>query len=87
MMDAANVKGARALVIAIPDAFEGGQVVLKARAARPDLTILARAHSDEEVAHLTRHGANLVIMGEEEIAKAMIAAIGGADHSPTEVAS
>jgi CPA2 family monovalent cation:H+ antiporter-2 len=87
MMDAANVKGARALVIAIPDGFEGGQVVLKARAARPDLTILARAHSDEEVAHLKRHGANLVIMGEEEIAKAMIAAIGGADHSPTTAAS
>jgi CPA2 family monovalent cation:H+ antiporter-2 len=87
MMDAANVKGARALVIAIPDGFEGGQIVLKARAARPDLTILARAHSDEEVAHLKRHGANLVIMGEEEIAKAMIAAIGGADHLPTAAAS
>jgi monovalent cation:H+ antiporter-2, CPA2 family len=73
MIDAANIKGARALLVAIPDAFEGGQVVAKARAARPDLQIIARAHSDEEVAHLKLHGANLVIMGEEEIAKAMIA--------------
>lgn len=78
MLEAANVKAARALLVAIPDGFEGGQVVLKARAAKPDLTIIARAHSDEEVAHLKRHGANLVIMGEEEIAKAMIAAITGA---------
>lgn len=78
MLDAANVKGARALLVAIPDAFEGGQVVAKARAARADLTIIARAHSDEEVAHLKLHGANLVIMGEEEIAKAMIAYLGGA---------
>ena len=78
MIDAANVKGARALLVAIPDAFEGGQVVAKARAAKPELTIVARAHSDEEVAHLKQHGANLVIMGEEEIAKAMIAYLDGA---------
>jgi CPA2 family monovalent cation:H+ antiporter-2 len=87
MMEAANVKGARALVIAIPDAFEGGQAVLKARSVRPDLAIIARAHSDEEVAHLKRHGANLVIMGEEEIAKAMIAAITGAGSAATAAAS
>ena len=87
MLEAANVKGARALVIAIPDAFEGGQAVLKARNVRPDLAIIARAHSDEEVAHLKRNGANLVIMGEEEIAKAMIAAISGAGSSPTATAA
>jgi monovalent cation:H+ antiporter-2, CPA2 family len=73
MIEAANIKGARALLVAIPDAFEGGQVVAKARAAKAELMIVARAHSDEEVAHLKLHGANLVIMGEEEIAKAMIA--------------
>ncbi len=78
MIDAANIRGASALLVAIPDAFEGGQVVAKARAAKPDLSIIARAHSDEEVAHLKLHGANLVIMGEEEIAKAMIAQIDGA---------
>jgi CPA2 family monovalent cation:H+ antiporter-2 len=75
MIDAANVKNAAALLVAIPDAFEGGQVVAKARAAKPELPIVARAHSDEEVAHLKLHGANVVIMGEEEIAKAMIAHI------------
>jgi monovalent cation:H+ antiporter-2, CPA2 family len=36
------------------------------------LPIVARAHSDEEVEHLHRHGATWVIMGEREIANAMI---------------
>lgn len=75
MLEAANVADARALLVAIPDAFEGGQIVAKARAIAPTLPIIARAHSDEEVLHLQRHGANAVIMGELEIARAMIAHI------------
>lgn len=73
MLQAANVGGARGLLVAIPDAFEGGQIVAKARAISPSLPIIARAHSEEEIAHLRHHGATIVIMGEEEIAKAMIA--------------
>lgn len=80
MLQAANVGGARGLLVAIPDAFEGGQIVAKARALSAGLPIIARAHSEEEIAHLKHHGANSVIMGEQEIAKAMIAQI-GAVHS------
>mgnify|MGYP005849950745 CR=1 FL=1 len=69
---AANLGAACCLLVAIPDAFEGGQVVEQARAANPDLLIVARAHSDEEVEHLKKHGATTVIMGEFEIARAMI---------------
>ena len=76
MLQAANVGAARALLVAIPDAFESGQIVAKARAISVDLPIIARAHSNQEVAHLKHHGANVVIMGEEEIAKAMIAEMG-----------
>jgi CPA2 family monovalent cation:H+ antiporter-2 len=36
------------------------------------LPIIARAHSEAEIAHLMKHGATLVVMGEHEIAKAMI---------------
>jgi CPA2 family monovalent cation:H+ antiporter-2 len=49
--------------------------------------IVARAHSDEEVSHLAQQGANLVIMGEEEIAKAMIAYLNGAAKSAAPAAS
>lgn len=76
MLQAANIAQARGLLVAIPDAFEGGQIVAKARALNPTLPIIARAHSDEEVAHLKYHGANVVIMGEQEIAKAMLLKIG-----------
>ena len=79
MLQAANVGAARGLLVAIPDAFEGGQIVAKARAISATLPIIARAHSEEEIAHLKHHGANVVIMGEQEIAKAMVARIGTAN--------
>ncbi len=72
---AAKISAARCLLVAIPDAFEGGQVVEQARAANPALPIIARAHSQAEIDHLMRHGASLVVMGEHEIAKAMLANI------------
>ncbi|MBN9040698.1 MAG: sodium:proton antiporter [Rhizobiales bacterium 62-47] len=75
MLQAANVGAARGLLVAIPDAFEGGQIVAKARAISPSLPIIARAHSEEEIAHLKFHGATSVIMGEMEIARAMLAQI------------
>jgi CPA2 family monovalent cation:H+ antiporter-2 len=75
---AANYGAARCLMVAIPDGFEGGQAVEQARAINPRLRILARSHSEEETQHLIRHGANAVVMGEHEIAKAMLADLGGA---------
>ena len=70
---ATNLPAARCLLVAIPDAFEGGQIVDQARRINPALPIAARSHSDEETEHLKKYGATTVIMGEEEIAKAMVA--------------
>jgi CPA2 family monovalent cation:H+ antiporter-2 len=72
VLQAANLPGARCLVVAIPDAFEGGQAVSRARAINPKLRIIARSNSDEETEHLKKHGAGRVIMGEHEIAMAML---------------
>ncbi|UPJ59146.1 YbaL family putative K(+) efflux transporter [Bradyrhizobium sp. 192] len=69
---ATNPSRARHLVIAIPEAFEAGQIVQQARAANPDIRIIARAHADAEVDHLKGLGADVVIMGEREIARGMI---------------
>ena len=76
VIQAANLPEARFLLVAIPDAFEGGQVVQQARAVNPKLPIIARAHSEEEIDYLKRHGATLVVMGEHEIAKAMLEEVG-----------
>ncbi len=70
---AANYAAARCLLVAIPDGFEGGQVVEQAHLINARLPIIARAHSEEEIEHLKRHGASKVVMGEFLIAQAMIA--------------
>ena len=72
ILDAANLPAARWLFVAIPNAFEAGQAVEQAREANPSLEIIARAHSDAEIDYLRQHGANLIIMGEREIARGMI---------------
>jgi CPA2 family monovalent cation:H+ antiporter-2 len=79
---AANYAAARCLLVAIPDGFEGGQVVEQAHAINPKLPIIARAHSEEETEHLRRHGATKVIMGEQLIAHAMIEDARGAGALP-----
>jgi CPA2 family monovalent cation:H+ antiporter-2 len=67
----ARLGEARLLLVAIPDPFEAGQVVDQARRLNPDLRIVARAHSDSDVAHLESLGANLAIMAEREMAGRM----------------
>ncbi|ESY55264.1 MULTISPECIES: YbaL family putative K(+) efflux transporter [unclassified Mesorhizobium] len=69
---AANPQGAKRLILAIPNAFEAGQIVLRARAANPGINVIARAHSDAEVEHLMGLGADTVIMGEREIARGIV---------------
>jgi CPA2 family monovalent cation:H+ antiporter-2 len=65
---AANPVEAKRLILAIPNAFEAGQATQRAKAANPNITIIARAHSDAEVDYLKGLGAETVIMGEREIA-------------------
>ncbi|HWK36722.1 YbaL family putative K(+) efflux transporter [Sphingomonas sp.] len=73
----AGIADARVLLVAIPDTFEAGQIVEQARRISPDLLIVARAHHDDEVAHLAAHGASDTIMGEREIARRMAEAVRG----------
>ena len=72
VLKASNLPGAKLLFVAITEAFEAGQIVEKARRANPHLRIVARAHFDAEAGHLLAHGADKVVMGEREIALAML---------------
>ena len=84
ILSAANIAGARRLFVTIPEPFEAGQAVQQARSANPALDILARAHSDAAVDHLSKLGANLVVLGESEIADRMLERVqgkNGASHT------
>jgi CPA2 family monovalent cation:H+ antiporter-2 len=71
MLELAQVERARWLLLAIPDALEGGQVVAEARKRNAQVDIIARAHSNAQRLHLEKQGANQTIMGEREIADGM----------------
>lgn len=71
LLEAANVNSAKWLISAIPNPFESGNFIEYARATNPKLEIIARAHSDAEVEYLKKLGANLIVMGEKEIARSI----------------
>jgi CPA2 family monovalent cation:H+ antiporter-2 len=58
-------------VVAIPQAFEAGEIIARLRSANPAMTILARAHSETEMRHLLRQGADGAVLAERELAYSM----------------
>ncbi len=70
-----NFEQAKVLVSTLPDPFEAGHVIEHARAANPEIRIIARATNTDSVAYLKSLGAELVFTGQEEIAHSMLAAL------------
>ena len=68
----AGIARARALIVAIPNSFEAGEIIASQRAAHSLLPILACAYLGEEVAWLQKQGASLVVNGAAEIASRLI---------------
>ena len=73
---AAGICEARHLLIAVPEGFEGGAIHEHARHLNDKLQVIARAHSDAEVAHLEGLGVPHVVMGERELAARMLTLCG-----------
>ncbi|ODR99990.1 sodium:proton antiporter [Methyloceanibacter methanicus] len=84
VIKSANLNEARCLLVAIPDAFGRGASVEQARAINPKLRIVARAHSEAEIDHLAKHGADFVVMGEHEIGKAMLGELNAQERPLTD---
>ncbi|MCV9936169.1 cation:proton antiporter [Boseaceae bacterium BT-24-1] len=87
VLAAAGLARAKRLFVAIPGSFEAGQVCEQARKQNPSLPIIARAHSVAEVEHLRECGASRTIMGEAEIARAMLALCGKKGEEPAPAAA
>jgi len=71
VLNAVNLPHARWLISAIPNPFESSDLIESARALNPRIGIVARAHSEAEVAHLEKFGADHIVVGEREIAREM----------------
>jgi K+:H+ antiporter len=71
----ANLGGASVLVVATDEALVTRQIVEHARHDRPELPIIARTHSWDELEALRGAGVEAVVMGELELALEM------ADHA------
>jgi monovalent cation:H+ antiporter-2, CPA2 family len=59
---------AKLAVYAIPRTLEAGESIARLKAINPAITVLARAHSDGEVKHLLKHGADGAVLAERELA-------------------
>jgi len=59
---------AKLAVFAIPNALEAGEAIARLKTINPEITVLARAHSDGEVRHLLEHGADGAVLAERELA-------------------
>lgn len=67
----ARPEAAKLAILAIPRALEGGEVIAQLRKLNPDITVLARAHSEAEVKHLLAHGADAAVLAERELAHSL----------------
>jgi CPA2 family monovalent cation:H+ antiporter-2 len=71
VLEEASPATATLAVFAIPNALEAGEAIDRLKQLNPAMTVLARAHSDGEVEHLLRHGADGAVMAERELAHSL----------------
>ncbi len=62
---------AQMALIAIPNAFETGEIIERLRDFNPAISIMARAHSDAGVRYLIDRGADGAVMAERELAHSL----------------
>lgn len=67
----AHIRDARALVIATPDTLDVRQMVAIARELNPTVQVVVRSHNETEAALLREEGTGTVLVGEQELARAM----------------
>ncbi len=69
----AGLAEATHLFVAVPSPFEAARIIEQARAANAQVKIIARAYTDNDVDLLTAMGADHALIGEQEIARGMLA--------------
>jgi CPA2 family monovalent cation:H+ antiporter-2 len=72
VLDAAGIRRARLLVVATPDSFQARRALELAREANPAIDAVVRTHSAQEFHYLREQQVGRVVMGERELARAML---------------
>ncbi|WP_407907965.1 YbaL family putative K(+) efflux transporter [Lysobacter claricitrinus] len=67
---------AQMALVAIPNAFEAGEIVERLRELNPTISVIARAHSDAGVRYLLERGADGAVMAERELAHSLAEMVG-----------
>ncbi len=68
----AAIERAFAILVAVPNPFEGRKIVEAAREIHPTIRVLVRAHSDEEMEYFAEQGVDLAVMGPREVGRRMV---------------
>ncbi len=68
ILRAARPDTAQLAILAMPQALEAGEITARLKAVNPQISVLARAHSEAEVKHLLEHGADAAVLAERELA-------------------
>ena len=71
VLEQANVRRARLVVVTAPDPFKSRAIITVARKANPAIDTVVRTHSETEREYLEGIKVGLAILGERELAKAM----------------
>lgn len=77
----AGLATAKCMLVAVPDAFEAGEIVRAARKLNPKVNIVARVTSASETKHIVEHGANQTVTGELEVAQSLARLVAGGAHA------
>ena len=76
-LERAAIKKAAAIVIAVPDSFEGRKILETARELKPNIHVIVRAHNDEEVFYFMERKVDYVTTPAREMGRSIIHYIEG----------
>jgi CPA2 family monovalent cation:H+ antiporter-2 len=68
----AHITHAALLIIATPDPFDVRHIAEIARKLNPDIRVILRTRSDDDLIHLRKEVAGTVLCAKEELAKGMV---------------
>jgi CPA2 family monovalent cation:H+ antiporter-2 len=71
VLAAARPDTAHLAILAMPQALEAGAIIGRMKLANPNISVLARAHSEAEVKHLLEHSADAAVLAERELAHSL----------------